>query len=132
MKRSYLVLIVSALALLTAILWIFSTKKPVSFAGIAQYVIILVLVGFGVYIGISLLKSEKRGEPVQDELSKKIQQKASSLSFYISLYMWLGFMYFSDKIKLENHTFIGVGILGMAIIFCICWIFLKVRGMKDA
>jgi peptidoglycan/LPS O-acetylase OafA/YrhL len=69
---------------------------------------------------------------VEDELSKKILQKASSTAYYISLYMWLVFIYMSDKTKMETHTFIGAGILGMAVLFCVCWIFYKIRGMKDA
>ena len=63
---------------------------------------------------ISRLKSERRREPVEDELSIKIMRKASSAAYYISIYMWLVFMYISDKIELESHSLIGVWILGMA------------------
>jgi peptidoglycan/LPS O-acetylase OafA/YrhL len=132
MKKSYLVLIISAMVLATTILWVVSSKTSQNFGGIAQFSIILVVIGFGVYIGVSRLKSGKRGEPAEDEMSRKILQKASSTSFYISLYMWLGVMYFSDRTKLETHSQIGSGILGMAVIFCVCWIFYKIRGMKDA
>jgi peptidoglycan/LPS O-acetylase OafA/YrhL len=132
MKKSYLLLIISALVLLTTFLWLVNTKKPINAFEIGQFGIIFVLIGFGVLVGISRLKSEKRGEPVEDELSKKILLKASSISYYISLYMWIGLMYFCDKIKLENHTLIGAGILGMAITFLICWIIYKIKGMKDA
>jgi hypothetical protein len=92
----------------------------------------LILIGFGAFFGLSRLRSAKRGEPPEDELSKKILQKASSVSYYISIYMWLGFGYLSDKTKIESHTLIGAGILGMAILFFACWIFYKIRGMKDA
>lgn len=131
MKRTYLALIVAVLVLLTAILWISSTGKPISLVEILQYGIVLVLVGFGFYFGISRIRSERRGEPAEDEMSKKIMQKASSLSFFISLYMWLALGYFSDRVKLETHTQIGTGIVGMAVIFSLCWIFIKLRGMKD-
>jgi hypothetical protein len=131
MKKSYLVLIISVLVLGSTVLWIVSTKSPLGFTGIIQFGIILAIVGFGLFIGLSRLKSEKSGEPAEDELSKKILQKASSASYYISLYVWLGVMYYSDKTKLETHTLIGAGILGMAVVFCVCWIFYKVRGMKD-
>jgi hypothetical protein len=132
MKKSYLVLIISAIVLATTILWVISSKTTLSLGGIVQFSIILVLVGFGVYVGLSRLKSEKLGQPAEDELSKKILQKASSTSYYISLYIWLGVMYYSDKTKLETHSLIGAGILGMAVTFCVCWIFYKLRGMKDA
>lgn len=132
MKKSYLALIISALVFLTTILWLFKTKKPMSVPEITQIGVILVLIGFGVYVGLTRLISEKRGEPVEDELSKRILQKASSTSYYISIYMWLAFMYISDKTKMETHTLIGAGILGMAILFFVCWIVYKVWGMKDA
>jgi hypothetical protein len=132
MKKSYLALVISAVVLATTIFWIISSKPTLSLAGIAQFSIILVLIGFGIYVGISRLKSEKLGEPAEDEMSRKIMQKASSTSFYISLYVWLGVMYYSDKTKMETHSLIGAGILGMAIAFFICWIFYKIRGMKDA
>ena len=132
MKKSYLALIISGLVLVTTIIWLFNTKNPISVLEIGQYSVILVLVGFGAYVGISRLKSEKRREPVEDELSRKILQKASSTAYYISLYMWLGFMTFSDKIIWESHTLIGAGILSMAILFCVSWIFYKINGMKDA
>jgi hypothetical protein len=132
MKKSYLALIISAIVLATTILWAVSSKTTLGIAGIAQFCIIIVLVGFGVYVGLSRLKSERRGEPAEDEMSKKIMMKTSSTSFYISLYIWLAVMYYSDKTKLETHTLIGVGILGMAIVFLACWIFFKIRGMKDA
>jgi O-antigen/teichoic acid export membrane protein len=131
MKRSYWALIVAVLVLLTTILWISTTKEPINLLGILQYGIILVLVGFGFYFGISRMKSERRGEPAEDEMSKKIMRKASSYAFFISIYMWLALMYFSDRIKLETHTQIGGGIMGMAVIFLLCWVFIKLRGMKD-
>jgi peptidoglycan/LPS O-acetylase OafA/YrhL len=131
MKRSNLALIISGLVILAAILWFVRSEKPVNVAGIAQIGIILILTGFGIYVGISRLKSEKRGEPAEDELSKKILQKASSKSYYISLYMWLVFMYLSDKLKWETNTLVGAGIVGMAILFLVCWVIFKIKGVKD-
>jgi len=83
------------------------------------------------YNWFHLVFQKKRGEPAEDELSKKILQKASSMSFYISLYIWMGVMYYSDETKLETHSLIGTGILGMAIVFCACWVIFKIRGLRD-
>ena len=131
MRRSYLALIVSTFVLATTILWLLNTEKPINIVEIVQFGIIFVLVGLGVFVVISRLKSEIRREPVEDELSIKIMRKASSTAYYISIYMWLGFGYISDKVKLESHTLIGAGILGMALLFLISWIFYKTIGMKD-
>ena len=131
MKKSIIALLISALVLATTIVWLLNVKITIGFQAITQYVVILIIIAFGFYFGFSRIKSEKRGEPAEDELSKKILQKASSISFYVSLYIWLGVMYFSDKTKLETHTLIGTGILGMAIVFCACWVIFKIRGLRD-
>jgi hypothetical protein len=132
MKKSFPALIISTLVLISTVLWVTSSKTTLNFGSIAQIGIILVVISIGAYVGITRLKSEKRGEPAEDEMSKKILQKASSTSYYISLYVWLGVMYYSDKTKLETHSLIGAGIVGMAIVFCACWVFYKIRGMRDA
>jgi len=82
-------------------------------------------------VGVSRLKSERKGLPAEDELSRKLLTKASSISFYASLYYLLILGYLSDRIKLENHSLIGVGIIGMAILFVISWIFFKIKGLKN-
>jgi peptidoglycan/LPS O-acetylase OafA/YrhL len=89
------------------------------------------VVAFAVFVGIKRLTSAKRGEPAEDELSKKVMRRTSSLSYYISLYLWLAIMYFSDKLHYETHTIIGAGILGMAVIFAICWLVSNFTGIKN-
>jgi peptidoglycan/LPS O-acetylase OafA/YrhL len=131
MKKSYVAVIITTLVLVTTVVWVISSKTKLTLPGIAQFAIILVLVGLGTFAAITRLKSNRRGEPPEDELSKKILQKASSVSYFISIYIWLAIGYFSDKTKLETHTLIGAGILAMAVIFCLCWIYIKIWGTKD-
>ena len=132
MKKSLLYLIVSVLVLATAVLWLVNTGKPLKFIEFVQYGVILVLVAFGAYSGISRLRSARRREPEEDEMSKSILRSASSASYYISIYMWLVFMYISDRSAWESHTLIGAGILGMAILFSACWVYYRIRGIKSA
>lgn len=131
MKKSNITLLIVALVLISTIAWYLNTNNIFGFQEIISFGVIAVLIGFGFYLGLSQLKSERRGEPAEDELSKKIMQKASSLSFYVSIYFWLSIGYFSDRTDLEAHTLIGAGILGMALIFFICWIIIRFRGIKD-
>jgi len=131
MKKSVIVFIVAALVLITTLLWIFSgsgTIKPMEYVSLG--VIVLVVV-FALFIGYKRLSSAKKGEPPEDEMSKKVMQKTSSLSYYISLYLWLVIMYFSDKLNYETHTIIGAGILGMAVTFAICWLVFNFRGVRN-
>ena len=131
MKRTGIIFIAATLVLITVGLWIFlstSTLKPADIAGIG---VILMLIVFALFFGYKRLMSAKRGEPAEDELSKKVMRKTSSLSYFISLYLWLTVMYMSDKVKMETHTLIGTGILGMAIIFAVCWLVINFTGMKN-
>lgn len=130
MKRAILVFVLAALVLLTVGLWIFSSTelKPMD---LVSYGVIIIVVAFAVFVGFKKLSSARRGEPAEDELSKKVMQKTASLSYYISLYLWLAIMYFSDKFNYETHTCIAAGILGMAITFAICWLVFNFRGVRN-
>jgi len=131
LKKGVVVFIVAALVLITTGIWFFSSTesfKPFEFVGFG---IIILVVAFAVFIGFKRLSSAKRGEPPEDELSKRVMQKTASLSYYVSLYLWLAIMYFSDRINYETHTIIGAGILGMAVIFAVCWLFFNFRGVRN-
>ena len=93
--------------------------------------VLVIVVGFGLLVTFRRFISIRKGEPTDDELSKLILQKSSSLSFYVSLYLWLIISYLYDKVSLETEQIIGYGIIGMAIIFVGIWSFLKIKGLKN-
>lgn len=131
MKRAYLVFIVAGLVLAATTLWFFSSDTQFKPYDLVEIGIIILVVGFAVYLGYKRFSSAKRGEPAEDEMSKKVMRKTASWSYYISLYLWLAIMYFSDRIKLENHALIGAGILGMAVVFAISWFVINFGGIKN-
>jgi peptidoglycan/LPS O-acetylase OafA/YrhL len=131
MKKGIIVFIVAALVLITTGIWFFSTKENLKLFDLVSFGIIILVIAFAVFLGIKRLTSAKRGEPPEDELSKKVMQKTAAWSYYVSLYLWLAIMYFSDKVKFETHTIIGAGILGMAIVFAICWLVFNFRGIRN-
>jgi peptidoglycan/LPS O-acetylase OafA/YrhL len=131
MKKAVIVLIIASVVLITTGIWYFSSASKAKISDLIPFGIIIILVGFAVFVGYKKLSNARRGEPTEDELSKKVLQKASSLSYYISLYMWLALIYFSDRIKLETSSLIGAGILGMAVIFFICWGIINFTGIKN-
>jgi peptidoglycan/LPS O-acetylase OafA/YrhL len=131
MKKGVIVFILAALVLVTTGIWFFSSTEKFKLYEFVGFGVIILVVGFAVFIGFKRLSSAKRGEPAEDELSKKVMQKTAALSYYVSLYLWLAIMYFSDKIKYETHTVIGAGILGMAITFAICWLVFNFRGIRN-
>jgi hypothetical protein len=129
MQKTVIIFVIAVLILISVILWAVNNYGTMS--DILEISIVIILVGFAVYLGITRLKSLKRNEPAEDELSKKIMTKASSVSFYITIYMWLFVMYFSDRTTLEAHSIIGAGIAGMALIFFLSWMGIKIFGMKN-
>jgi peptidoglycan/LPS O-acetylase OafA/YrhL len=131
MKRAYLVFIVAGLVLAATVLWFLSSDTQFKPYDLVEIGIVLMVVGFAVYLGYKRFSSAKRGEPAEDEMSKKVMRKTASWSYYISLYLWLAIMYFSDRIKLENHALIGAGILGMAVVFAISWLVINFGGIKN-
>lgn len=128
MKKVIIALAVSLLVLISAVSW-FIIAKPVNTGESIQFIIIILIVGFGLFIAFRRIGSVRKGEPQEDELSKKMLQKAAAISYYISLYLWLMIMYLADKYKGETEVMFGWGIIGMAVIFGMSWIFYYFRGV---
>jgi len=131
MKKSGIVFIIAALILITTFIWIFSGSDPVKPMELVNIAVIVIVVLFALFFGYKRISSSRKGEPPEDELSKRVMKKASSLSYFISLYLWLAIMYFSEKLNYETHTIIGAGILGMALVFAVCWLVFNFRGIRD-
>jgi peptidoglycan/LPS O-acetylase OafA/YrhL len=83
----------------------------------------ILVAGFALFRAFVRLRATKENLPAEDELSKKILQQGTAASFHVSIILWLVIMYYSDKTKLECHSLIGAGIMGMAIIFALSWIY---------
>ena len=130
--KTFFVLLVIGILTLSLGAWVYYSKNgSLERVDLFQYVIIFVLVAFALMIGIRRLRSERRGEPAEDELSKKIMQRAASTAYYVSLYWWLVLVYLSNSWQMETESLIGTGILGMAIIFALCWAYYKIIGVKS-
>ncbi len=130
-KTSFVILLIGVVTLSLGAWVYYSKNDSLEIADLMQYAIIVVLVAFALIIGIRRLKSERRGEPAEDELSKKIMQKAASTAFYVSLYWWLIMSYLSENWEMETGSVIGRGILGMALIFVLSWFFYKMKGVES-
>ena len=130
--KSYFIVLLSIVVALSIGAWVYFTRDgSVQLVDITQYAIVIVLVVFALLLGIRRFGSARRGEPVEDELSKKIMQKAAAASYYISLYWWLVLSYLSDDSEMETGSVIGTGILGMAILLALSWIYFRMKGVKS-
>ncbi len=132
MKKAIVSFVIGALVLASLALWAIKGRISGNIREIWTAAVVLILVGFAVLLGVMRVRSRRRGEPAEDELSRKIMGRASSLSYYVSIYLWLFVMYISDKTSLPTHSLIGGGILGMAVVFLFCWLGVKAFGMKNA
>jgi len=130
MKRTIIMFVLAGLVLVTFIVWALNSKMSGGIQEILMMAGGIIVVGFAIFLAVGRARSSIRREPPEDELSKKIMLKASSFSFYISIYWWLFLMYISDRVKWESHTLVGAGILGMAIIFLLSWVWTKFFGVK--
>lgn len=131
MKKGFLALLVSVLVLALAALWFFTVKKPIEAHDIVSLGVIVVLVGFGLYFAYRRFSSANRGEPQEDELSKKMMQKTAAWSYYISLYMWVFMIWLKDRVAMDTEEVLSAGILSMAVIFLVCWIAIKTGGIRN-
>lgn len=131
MKKSLIVFIVAGLVLMTTGLWFFTSVEKFSTMDLLHFVVITLIVGFALFVGLKRLRSEKRCEPVEDELSKKILQKTAAISYYISLYIWVFLIFLKDRVKFETEELLGTGILAMAVTFGIAWLILNFKGIKN-
>lgn len=75
MKRSLIVFIVTGLVLMTTGLWFFTSFENFNKMDLLHIGLITLIVGFAVFVGLKRLRSEKLGEPIEDELSKKFFKK---------------------------------------------------------
>ena len=130
MKKTIIIFVLAALIIFPTIMWVLNDKSE-NILSMIEPVIVVFVVSFAIVLGIRRLKSLRKNEPTEDELSKKIMTRASSLSYYISLYFWLILLYFSDRISLDTNSIIGNGIVGMAVIFVLSWLGIKAFGMKN-
>lgn len=131
MKKSIIIFVIVALILLTTGLFFYLNIDQLKWVDYLQFGIIGIVIIFALLVGIKRLKSFREKEPVEDEMSKKIMQKTSSISYYVSLYMWIFLIFINDRIKFETEELIGMGVLLMALIFAITWIILNFKGIKS-
>lgn len=129
MKNLIVLAIILVLVVFTSSLWLIN--ENLEFEELTSLGVILSVVGFGVFILIRRIKSWKVGEPQEDELSKMVMLRTSSVSYFISLYFWVFLLWLKDRIVFDQEQLIGTGILGMAVIFALSWGFYHFRGVSN-
>lgn len=124
--------VLSVVVLTTMIWWLVRSETEFDLKQSLMIIIQFVVVAFAIVLAFRRLKSVKQNLPAEDEMSKGILRRGAATSYYVSLYMWLAFMFFEEHIDLERRTLIGAGILGMALIYALSWVYHKyIRPSHD-
>jgi len=129
--KSLISFISPALGLTLLGLWSYMAKEPFDTLGYLIFGFSILLIGFGLYFKIQSYKSEKAGLASDDELSKRIKEKAAAKAFSLSIYMWLFVILFLLGIEPRVKIIIGFGLLGMVLIFFINWFYYSKVGIPD-
>jgi len=130
--RMIAILILSLLVIASGILFSFNSFSEGNIAGAigGGFIAIIILI-FAIFVFTRGNRDLKEGFPLKDERSRKVLEKASSLAFYVSLYMLLAIGFLSDDIiefrDVSQATSIAVA--GMAVLFMIFWTYYNRREM---
>lgn len=102
--------------------WAYSSKEPFTMIGYFIFVLSVLMIGLGLYFKINSFKSERAGLTAEDEMSRRIKEKAAAKAFSFSIYMWVFVILFVIKMEPRDKIIIGLGLIGMIFIFFLSWL----------
>jgi hypothetical protein len=102
------------------------TPKMILILGLA-----VVLLALPLYRSVQQARDESAGIPLEDEMSKERRVLAGARAFHLSFYLWLAIFVFNSKFS-DAEEMLGVGILGSAALYGLCWFQLRIRGHQGA
>jgi len=112
-------------------LWAYMAKEPFNTIGYLILGLSILMIGFGLYFKIQRLNNERSGLTSDDELSKRIKEKAAAKAFSFSIYMWVFIILFLIEMEPKDKIIIGLGLIGMSLIFFISWLYYSKVGISD-
>ena len=129
--RMIAILIVSLLVIATGTLFSLKSFANGNIAGgVGGGFIAIIILGFAIFVFMRGNRDIKQGFPLKDERSKRVLEKASSMAFYVSLYLLLAVGFLSEDIikfrDVSQATSLAVG--GMALLFAVFWVYYNGKG----
>lgn len=115
--RTALILVLSGAVAFTTAIWIYSTKTELATFHYVAFAAVFFVVAVSLVIGLRRLRNQRRGLTVDDELSRRIKERAAAQSFVFSFYIWLMLMLFTDDLELSVTALIGIGIILNGLLF---------------
>lgn len=131
-KHKTLISFVSpALGLLLLAFWVFTSKRPFDIEGYIILGLAILAIGFGLYFKIQRYNSERAGLNSNDELSKRIREKAAAKTFSISIYLWLIVILFVIGPEPRIKLIMAIGLMVMGLVFFLHWFYYSKIGISD-
>ena len=118
--------IISLAVIITGSLFALGSFRNGNIAGaVLGAIIAIIILTFALIVVKRGNKDLRNGFPLKDERSKRVMEKASSLAFYVSLYLLLAVGFLSEDLipfrDVSQATGVSVGF--MALLFLIFWIY---------
>ena len=129
--KSLISFISPALGIMLLSYWAFMAKEPFDPIGYLIFGLSILMIGFGLYFKIQSFKNEKSGLTSDDELSKRIKERAAAKAFGFSIYMWIFVILFLFDMEPRDKIIIGLGLMGMMLIFFLNWLYYSKVGISD-
>ena len=131
-RRPYLWILLLVLGFVAGLVFWLVNFEPVLSPRMGLIIALAVaLLALPVYRAVQQARDEKAGVPLEDELIRERRILAGARAYHLSLYLWLAIFLFNSKFQ-DREEMLGVGILGSAALFGICWFMLKLRGHERA
>ena len=134
MKSIYLPLLAITAVLAVTGIEIFQVN-PVNTSGTETaelvYVIMLaVLIGLGILLSKKRSRELRSGLPLEDEMSKMQLRKAGSITFFISLIIWLAMLFINvhDIMNIEVRFLFAYGLIAICFVFLVSWTIINFGG----
>jgi archaellum biogenesis protein FlaJ (TadC family) len=133
MKKTKTMLISVAISTLTFIagVFVYSSIDEINAIEYLLFGVLLIIGLLGIVLGIKNLKAEKKGLTTEDELSKKIRDKAASNSFVASFYLWAMILAFTIDSGISGKTILEIGLTGMCLTYGGFWFYYKYKGIDS-
>jgi hypothetical protein len=126
-----LVLILALSVLASLIVWMVKNESQPTQKMAAILALTGGLLAVSVYRALKQAREARAGLLVEDEMTRERRVLAGARAFHLSLYLWLAIFLFNSKFE-DREEMLGIGIMGSAALFGLCWLHLKLRGHRSA
>lgn len=136
MKRIFLPLFFLTFSLILAGIFIYQIEAVENdslfkISEIIHVSVILVLFILGLWASFKRHRDNKLGYTEDDELSKRVVEKSSAVSFYLSIIIWLVLAYIYHLVEIDGILIFGYGLIGMTLTFIFSWLHYNYHGIKN-